>query len=127
MYREKLKNIDVLPQKATVEYNDGSLARETIVYDTKSVEISEFNETNIPFHVKGTALKSYVRVENVTQADLDRLAQQTVADSSNGLVEPKNDTPYVPAPDVPTIINNHDAPESATETEEAPELREEHE
>lgn len=120
LYREKLKNIDVLPQKATVEYNDGSLARETIVYDTKSVEISEFNETNIPFHIKGTALKSYVRVENVTQADLDRLAQQTVAESSNGLVEPKNNTPYVPAPDVPTIINNHDEPESATETEEAP-------
>lgn len=120
LYREKLKNIDVLPQKATVEYNDGSLARETIVYDTESVEISEFNETNIPFHVKGTALKSYVRVENVTQADLEKLAQQTVAESSNGLVEPKNDTPYVPAPDVPTIINNHDAPESATETEEAP-------
>ncbi|WP_440116391.1 transglutaminase domain-containing protein [Paenibacillus sp. QZ-Y1] len=121
LYREKLKNIDVLPQETTVEYNDGSLARETIVYDTKSVEISEFNETNIPFHIKGTALKSYVRVENVTQADLDKLAQQTVADSSNGLVEPKNDTPYVPAPDVPTIINNHDAPEPATETEaEAP-------
>ncbi|MFX3650658.1 MAG: transglutaminase domain-containing protein [Paenibacillus sp.] len=120
LYMEKLKNTDLLPQKTTVEYNDGSLARETIVYDTANVEISEFNETNIPFHVKGTALKSYVRVENVTQADLDRLAQQTVADSSNGLVEPKNDTPYVPAPDVPTIINNHDAPESATETEEAP-------
>ncbi|MCF7757907.1 transglutaminase-like domain-containing protein [Paenibacillus xylanexedens] len=119
LYREKLKNIEVLPQKTTVEYNDGSLARETIVYDTANVEISEFNETNIPFHIKGTALKSYVRVENVTQADLDRLAQQTVAESSNGLVEPKNDTPYVPAPDVPTIINNHDAPESATETEEA--------
>ncbi|MCP1182214.1 transglutaminase domain-containing protein [Paenibacillus sp. 1781tsa1] len=118
LYREKLKNIDALPQKTTVEYNDGSLARETIVYDTKSVEISEFNETNIPFHVKGTALKSYVRVENVTQADLDRLTQQTVAESSNGLVEPKNNTPYVPAPDVPTIINNQDAPESATETKE---------
>lgn len=120
LYREKLKNIDILPQKATVEYNDGSLTRETIVYDTKSVEISEFNETNIPFHIKGTALKSYVRVENVTQADLERLTQQTVADSSNGLVEPKNNTPYVPGPDVPTIINNHDAPESATDTEEAP-------
>ncbi|MGN7416009.1 transglutaminase domain-containing protein [Paenibacillus sp. SAF-068] len=120
LYREKLKNTDLLPQKTTVEYNDGSLTRETIVYDTANVEISEFNETNIPFHVKGTALKSYVRVENVTQADLDRLAQQTVAESSNGLVEPKNDTPYVPAPDVPTIINNHDAPESATETEEVP-------
>ncbi|SEP22317.1 transglutaminase domain-containing protein [Paenibacillus sp. OK076] len=119
LYMEKLKNIDVLPQKTTVEYNDGSLALETIIYDTANVEISEFNETNIPFHIKGTALKSYVRVENVTQDDLDRLAQQTVADSSNGLVEPKNDTPYVPAPDVPTIINNHDAPvtEPATETE----------
>jgi len=119
LYMEKLKNIDVLPQKTTVEYNDGSLARETIVYDTANVEISEFNETNIPFHIKGTALKSYIRVENVTQEDLDKLAQQNVADSSNGLVEPKNDTPYVPAPDVPTIINNHDAPasETATETE----------
>ncbi|MGX1832286.1 transglutaminase domain-containing protein [Paenibacillus taichungensis] len=126
LYMEKLKNIDVLPQKMTVEYNDGSLARETIVYDTANVEISEFNETNIPFHIKGTALKSYVRVENVTQDDLDRLAQQTVADSSNGLVEPKNDTPYVPAPDVPTIINNHDAPatEPATETETGPTVEE---
>ncbi|MFB8377891.1 transglutaminase domain-containing protein [Paenibacillus taichungensis] len=126
LYMEKLKNIDVLPQKTTVEYNDGSLARETIVYDTANVEISEFNETNIPFHIKGTALKSYVRVENVTQDDLDRLAQQTVADSSNGLVEPKNDTPYVPAPDVPTIINNHDAPatEPATETETGPTVEE---
>ncbi|RAW11370.1 hypothetical protein DC345_25845 [Paenibacillus taichungensis] len=126
LYREKLKNIDVLPQKTTVEYNDGSLARETIVYDTAGVEISEFNETNIPFHVKGTALKSYVRVENVTQDDLNRLAQQTVADSSNGLVEPKNNTPYVPAPDVPTIINNHDSPasETATETETGPTVEE---
>ncbi|MGW7163219.1 transglutaminase domain-containing protein [Paenibacillus taichungensis] len=119
LYREKLKNIDVLPQKTTVEYNDGSLARETIVYDTANVEISEFNETNIPFHVKGTALKSYVRVENITQEDLDRLNNQTVAESSNGLVEPKNDTPYVPAPDVPTIINNHDTPASEAETEPA--------
>ncbi|WP_315794531.1 transglutaminase domain-containing protein [Paenibacillus sp. BIC5C1] len=126
LYREKLKNIDVLPQKTTVEYNDGSLARETIVYDTANVEISEFNETNIPFHIKGTALKSYVRVENVTQDDLNRLAQQTVADSSNGLVEPKNNTPYVPAPDVPTIINNHDSPasETATETETGPTVEE---
>ncbi|OPG94727.1 hypothetical protein B2I21_29795 [Chryseobacterium mucoviscidosis] len=119
LYREKLKNIDVLPQKTTVEYNDGSLARETIVYDTANVEISEFNETNIPFHVKGTALKSYVRVENITQEDLDKLNNQTVAESSNGLVEPKNDTPYVPAPDVPTIINNHDTPASEAETEPA--------
>lgn len=107
-YREKLKSVNDLPQKITVEYNDGSLARETLVYDTSNVEISPFNETVIPFHVKGTALKNYVRVENVTQEDLDKLAQQPVADSSNGFVEPKNNTPYVPAPDVPTIINNND-------------------
>ncbi|MBB6024405.1 hypothetical protein HNR77_005515 [Paenibacillus sp. JGP012] len=110
LYRDKLKNVSELPQKITVEYNDGSLARETIVYDTANVKISEFLETEIPFHVKGTALKSYVRVENVTQEDLDHLAQQRVADSSNGFVEPKNDTPYVPAPDVPTIINNDTPP-----------------
>ncbi|MEC0125563.1 transglutaminase domain-containing protein [Paenibacillus pabuli] len=124
LYMEKLKNIDLLPQKTTVEYNDGSLARETIVYDTANVEISEFNETNIPFHIKGTALKSYVRVENITQEDLDKLNNQTVAESSNGLVEPKNDTPYVPAPNVPTIINNHDATEPATETEAEPTVEE---
>lgn len=110
LYLNKLKNVNELPQKITVEYNDGSLARETIVYDSANVEISEYNETNIPFHVKGTALKSYVRVENVTQEDLDKLTQQRVADSSNGFVEPKNNTPYVPAPDVPTIINNGTPP-----------------
>lgn len=107
-YRDKLKSVNDLPQKITVEYNDGSLARETLVYDTANVEISPFNETVIPFHVKGTALKNYVRVENVTQEDLDKLTQQRVADSSNGFVEPKNNTPYVPAPDVPTIINNNE-------------------
>lgn len=107
-YRDKLKSVNDLPQKITVEYNDGSLARETLVYDTANVEISPFNETVIPFHVKGTALKNYVRVENVTQEDLDKLTQQRVADSSNGFVEPKNSTPYVPAPDVPTIINNNE-------------------
>ncbi len=115
LYRNKLKNVSELPQKITVEYNDGSLARETLVYDTANVKISEFLETEIPFHVKGTALKSYVRVENVTQQDLDNLAQQRVADSSNGFVEPKNDTPYVPAPDVPTIINNNDTPPAVEE------------
>lgn len=115
LYRNKLKNVSELPQKITVEYNDGSLARETLVYDTANVKISEFLETEIPFHVKGTALKSYVRVENVTQEDLGNLAQQRVADSSNGFVEPKNDTPYVPAPDVPTIINNNDTPPPAVE------------
>jgi len=108
LYRDKLKSVNDLPQKITVEYNDGSLARETLVYDTANVEISPFNETVIPFHVKGTALKNYVRVENVTQEDLDKLTQQRVADSSNGFVEPKNNTPYVPAPDVPTIINNNE-------------------
>ncbi|QOS76927.1 hypothetical protein JNUCC31_19065 [Paenibacillus sp. JNUCC31] len=119
LYMKKLKNINELPKTTSIEYIDGSFSQETIVYDTINVEISEFNETNIPFHIKGTALKSYVRVENVTQEDLDKLNKQTVAESSNGLVEPKNDTPYVPAPDVPTIINNHDAPasEPSTETE----------
>ncbi|WP_366290849.1 transglutaminase domain-containing protein [Paenibacillus sp. AN1007] len=118
-YRDKLKDINELPQKITVEYNDGSLARETLVYDTANVEISPFNETIIPFHVKGTALKNYVRVENVTQEDLDKLTQQRVADSSNGFVEPKNNTPYVPAPDVPTIINNNDTPPAAEENNDS--------
>ncbi|MGF6356210.1 hypothetical protein ABIE27_004127 [Paenibacillus sp. 4624] len=115
LYLNKLKNVNELPQKITVEYNDGSLARETVVYDAANVKISEFNETDIPFHVKGTALKSYVRVENVTQEDLDKLTQQRVADSSNGFVEPKNNTPYVPAPDVPTIIKNNDTPSEVEE------------
>ncbi|MDM5279805.1 transglutaminase domain-containing protein [Paenibacillus silvae] len=118
LYLNKLKDVNELPQKITVEYNDGSLARETIVYDTANVEISPYNETVIPFHVKGSALKSYVRVENVTQEDLDNLAQQRVADSSNGFVEPKNDTPYVPAPDVPTIINNDIPPATTVEENE---------
>ncbi|WP_402875178.1 transglutaminase domain-containing protein [Paenibacillus illinoisensis] len=121
LYMKKLKNTNELPKTTSIEHIDGSFSQGSIVYDTANVEISEFNETNIPFHIKGTALKSYVRVESVTQDDLAKLDQQTVAESSNGLVEPKNDTPYVPAPDVPTIISNNDAPASETATESTPE------
>nr|WP_154892966.1 transglutaminase domain-containing protein [Paenibacillus xylanexedens] len=117
LYMKKLKNTNELPKTTSIEHIDGSFSQGSIVYDTANVEISEFNETNIPFHIKGTALKSYVRVESVSKEDLAKLDQQTVAESSNGLVEPKNDTPYVPAPDVPTIINNKDAPASETATE----------
>ena len=121
LYMKKLKNTNELPKTTSIEHIDGSFSQGSIVYDTANVEISDFNETNIPFHIKGTALKSYVRVESVTKEDLAKLDQQTVAESSNGLVEPKNDTPYVPAPDVPTIINNNDAPASETATESTPE------
>ncbi|MCG7384254.1 transglutaminase domain-containing protein [Paenibacillus sp. ACRRY] len=121
LYMKKLKSTNELPRTTSIEHIDGSFSQGTIVYDTADVDISEFNETNIPFHIKGTALKSYVRVESVTQDDLAKLDQQTVAESSNGLVEPKNDTPYVPAPDVPTIISNNDAPASETATESTPE------
>ncbi|MEW4430489.1 transglutaminase domain-containing protein [Paenibacillus pabuli] len=121
LYMKKLKNTNELPKTTSIEHIDGSFSQGSIVYDTANVEISDFNETNIPFHIKGTALKSYVRIESVTKEDLAKLDQQTVAESSNGLVEPKNDTPYVPAPDVPTIINNNDAPASETATESTPE------
>ena len=121
LYMKKWKNTNELPKTTSIEHIDGSFSQGTIVYDTTNVEISEFNETNIPFHIKGTALKSYVRVESVTKDDLAKLDNQTVTESSNGLVEPKNDTPYVPAPDVPTIISNDDAPASEPATESAPE------
>ncbi|MGG4129892.1 transglutaminase domain-containing protein [Paenibacillus illinoisensis] len=121
LYMKKLKNTNELPKTTSIEHIDGSFSQGSIVYDIANVEISDFNETNIPFHIKGTALKSYVRVESVSKEDLAKLDQQTVAESSNGLVEPKNDTPYVPAPDVPTIINNNDGPASETATETVPE------
>ena len=121
LYMKKWKNTNELPKTTSIEHIDGSFSQGTIVYDTTNVEISEFNETNIPVHIKGTALKSYVRVESVTKDDLAKLDNQTVTESSNGLVEPKNDTPYVPAPDVPTIISNDDAPASEPATESAPE------
>ncbi|MGF9697213.1 transglutaminase domain-containing protein [Paenibacillus sp. MABNR03] len=120
LYMKKLKNVNELPKATNIEHIDGSLLQGRIVYDTANVEISEFNETNIPFHIKGTALTSYVRVESLTTDDLAKLENQTVAESSNGLIEPKNDTPYVPAPDVPTVINNSDAPVSDSAAESSP-------
>ncbi|GFN34102.1 transglutaminase domain-containing protein [Paenibacillus xylaniclasticus] len=104
-----------LPLSVDVTFIDGSVAPRDVIYDT-NVTIAEFGETNLPFAIKGTAMKGTVKVKNLTDADLQALAKAQSQESSTGLVAPENTTPYVPSPDVPTII---EAPSSSNEQEQS--------
>ena len=93
----------VLPAKIDVTFIDGSQASRDVIYDT-NITIKEFGNNAIPVRIKGTALKGEVYVEKLTEADLKALADAKPKDGSTGLVAPENTTDYVPAPDVPTVI-----------------------
>lgn len=97
-------NAAALPTAVDVTLIDGSLASREVIYDTTNVDISESGEAEVPFAIKGTAMNGLVEVEKLTEADLKALAEAKPQSSSTGLVEPENTTDYVPAPDVPTVI-----------------------
>jgi hypothetical protein len=111
IYYKSFDRVSSLPRKVDVTFIDGSHASRDVIYDT-NVTIDQFADTEIPFTIKGTALKGVVDVEKVTDTDLKVLADAALKDSSTGLVQPENTTDYVPAPDVPTVI---EAPPGGTE------------
>ncbi|MBP1903831.1 hypothetical protein J2Z32_000443 [Paenibacillus turicensis] len=122
-YLSNYSDTSMLPSTLNVKFIDGSISSEPVIYDTAEVELKDYGVTVIPFHIKDTALRSYVNVESerVTQDDLDQLAKQSIAAANSGNVLPENNTPYVPSPDVPTIINDGNAPAiEPTEEQEAP-------
>lgn len=120
-YMSNYSDTSMLPSTLSVEFIDGSISSEPVIYDTAEVELKEYGVTVIPFHIKDTAIKSYVNVEKVTQEDLDQLAKESLAAANNGNVLPENNTPYVPSPDVPTIINDGKAPAiESTQEQETP-------
>ncbi|WP_158629883.1 Ig-like domain-containing protein [Cohnella sp. AR92] len=94
-----------LPKTVKVKFIDGSIAERAVEYHTDGIQAAESGSTAINYTVKGTALRGYLMVEKATQQELDGLAASSVADPTNGYVEPSNDTDYVPAPDIPTIID----------------------
>ncbi|XID96255.1 transglutaminase domain-containing protein [Paenibacillaceae bacterium WGS1546] len=93
-----------LPRSVEVTFIDGSSGSREIEYQVEGLQASESGPTRLNYTVKGTAFRGYLSVDRATQQELNSLAS-SVAESSNGLVEPANDTDYVPEPDVPTIIN----------------------
>lgn len=120
-YLSNYSDTSMLPSTLNVIFIDGSISSEPVIYDTAEVELKDYGVTIIPFHIKDTAIGSYVNVEKVTQEDLDQLAKEALATANNGNVLPENNTPYVPSPDVPTIINDGNAPASEpTQEQEAP-------
>ena len=122
-FMSNYSDTSMLPSTLSIEFIDGSISSEPVIYDTAEVELKDYGVTIIPFHIKDTAIRSYVNVESekVTQEDLDQLAKESLATANNGNVLPENNTPYVPSPDVPTIINDGNAPASEpTQEQEAP-------
>ncbi|GGF73734.1 hypothetical protein GCM10010912_18690 [Paenibacillus albidus] len=99
-----------LPKKASVQFIDGSKASGTVIYDTGAVTIQSSVPTDLQYSIQGTALKGYVRVQQLTEADIASLAAAQAQVSNQGYVEPQNNTDYVPAPDVPTIIDDSGNP-----------------
>ncbi|MFC6549292.1 transglutaminase domain-containing protein [Cohnella cellulosilytica] len=92
-----------LPAKVDVTFIDGSTAPRDVIYDV-NVSIEEFGQTEIPYAIKGTAMKGFVYVEKLTEADLKALADARPKDGSTGFIAPDNTTDYIPEPDVPTVI-----------------------
>lgn len=120
-YLSNYSDTSMLPSTLSIQFIDGSISSEPVIYDTAEVELKDYGVTIIPFHIKDTAIRSYVNVEKVTQEDLDQLAKESLATANNGNVLPENNTTYVPSPDVPTIINDGNAPASEpTQEQEAP-------
>lgn len=102
------KNAKELPKTVPVQFIDGSKASVTVMYDTGAISLKSSGPTDVPYKIQGTALKGYVQVSQLTEADLKSLAAAQSNKANPGYVEPQNDTDYVPAPDVPTIIDNKD-------------------
>lgn len=122
-FMSKYSNTSMLPSTLNIEFIDGSISSEPVIYETAEVELKDYGVTVIPFHIKDTAIRNYVNVESerVTQEDLDQLAKESLAVTNTGNVLPENNTPYVPSPDVPTIINDGNAPAiEPTQEQEAP-------
>ncbi|MEK4517481.1 transglutaminase domain-containing protein [Paenibacillus sp. FSL H8-0122] len=100
------KNAKELPKTVPVQFIDGSKASVTVMYDTGAVTLKASGPTDVPYTLQGTALKGYVQVAQLTAADISSLAAAQSNKANPGYVEPQNNTDYVPAPDVPTIIDN---------------------
>lgn len=105
---KSFKNAKELPKTIPVQFIDGSKASVTVMYDTAAISLKSSGPTDVPYKIQGTALKGYVQVSQLTEADLKSLAAAQSNKANPGYVEPQNDTDYVPAPDVPTIIDNND-------------------
>jgi len=115
------EHVDQLPKKLKIEFIDGSISEREVIYDATNVKIEEFGNSILHYQVKGTALKGYVFLSKVTEQDLEKLKNSSTNDAT-GNVEVTNEVDYVPDPEVPTIIDVPDAPESndSSNQEEVP-------
>lgn len=98
-------DISLLPDALKVKFVDGSMGSRPVFYETTGVQIKETGSTNLAFKVEGTALKGVVAVDKLTQNNLKKLSETQGSKSNSGLVTTDNTTEYVPAPNVPTIID----------------------
>lgn len=108
-----------IPKSVEVEFIDGYVSLRNLVFDTANINTQQYGSTEVHFTVKGTALKGYVLVRKVTPEDIKLLENANPAQDTSGYVEPENNTEYVPAPDVPTIIDGTQGKDAPKKEESA--------
>lgn len=101
-------SLSSLPRKARVEFVNGSVHSRDVVYEIASIDLGEYRDPAVYYRIKGTAIKGYVNVLNASREDVETLKASQANESSAGYVEPANTTKYVPAPDLPTIIEEEE-------------------
>lgn len=98
-------NVDQLPKKTKVKMIDGSEKDYNVIYHTDGIVPDMFDDAVIPYNIQGTALKGDATISNITKDELAALGGADQENTTSARMDPENETDYVPAPDVPTIID----------------------
>ncbi|WP_186579835.1 transglutaminase domain-containing protein [Aquibacillus kalidii] len=108
------EDVNALPKTVPVSYLNNTTQDKIVNYHTDKVDISE-GGTLIPYTIEGTVLKGAFTVKSATKESIKTLVKNEESSEASGYVMPKNESDYVPTPDVPTIIDEEN--EKAQEEE----------
>lgn len=98
-------NVDQLPRTTKIKMIDRTEVDYNIIYHTDGIEPDFFGGATVPYSIQGTVLTGQTIVKKITAEQLRELATIHQENTTSARIEPKNETDYVPSPDVPTIID----------------------
>jgi hypothetical protein len=102
---ERYDSLSELPSIAQIRMIDGTIVSRNFTFDYEHAVIHEYEGAEIHYTVPGTNFTGYVVVKNATKEELEARKAAAENSTNSGTVEPDNTTGYVPAPNVPTIID----------------------
>jgi len=112
-------NADQLPMMTKITMVDRSEVDYNIIYHTDGIKPDFSGRAAVPYSIQGTALTGETIVRNITAEQLRDLATSYQENTTSARIEPKNETDYVPAPNVPTIIETNKDNSTAGERADA--------